>query len=1424
VRQKELDRVVALKILPPGISDDPAFAERFAREAKALAKLNHPGIVTLYEFGKADGLYFFLMEFVDGVNLHQLLAGGRISPREALAIVPQICDALQFAHDQGIVHRDIKPENILLDRGGRVKVADFGLVKIVGADAERSVGLRPGANPSDTNEPGRRPALQTSLTAEQVMGTPNYMAPEQIANPGDVDHRADIYALGVVFYQMLTGELPGKHIEPPSLKVQIDVRLDEVVLRALEKNPELRYQQVSEVKTMVETIVATPPGSSRHEEAQTESESRKAESGKLTGKSSWFVSPLSSSEVHEVAAHMTKAERSEFVFYGLLLGLWVVTATFGNLFLIKLFPAPGNWIVASIIATLFFASLPLMWRMQRRFLCSTAWAKERGYDASRIKLFSLSRQNLWPVLIYVGLVILLVFGQSKLFTHLSGTAELTQSLKEDATQTKKQMARLAAQKESHALTFGPVMERSLLFNTNGMTDVVDLESNQIAKSFKRSGGIAFIDDTESNNIYIGGWGNHLVRPVNGQGWDTLTAAKCAALVATKTNLAAVIMVQRADLPVTCLFRTGIGFVGALQISSSITGKNGLDIRCKFVTESSTNALFPAEDDEPARPPNGFKPIPREAVKLFNQSRELYASMTPHIFSRTKSSEVEMARLAMRQEEIGRKLAVLIKGTPVERVRWGNVKMSRQWQQIDPNKEREKWNQLQTEMQIAQFNEERLMVEAGAADFIQPQANELKFGPWIEATVLHPSTGKDCCINFDSGQLLTPPPEILAAMPATNTPGSDIFQAMPEEMGWGAFRSAAANTNALARWIVESGVDAVELAPNRLVVFCPVRTSSPIADPALNPDWERQVTPAWLLWKLHFTEKSQNAEPLPPNTYEVLPFPSESSSSTNELCIFRTRAGKMGVMQITGLTDNPRGVKIRYKLMQNGMALVSTGVGQTLPQSDTNPPAVISVSPADGATNVDVLQELRIRFGQPMKPADLSLDWRSGGFLPDGLPRYDPTRNEFIVPVRLLPGRTNQLGLNWANRGFRNTNSIPAGEFRWQFTTKPVVAKPDAIKPRVVQISPKPGETLPVLTLLEISFNLPMMPPDQSPPCLKKIGWSDGLPVLISCFDYNASSHRFTVPVILPPDNETKLTLMGFKSADGVASDPVVISCETGTNDYSASQLQELGATAKDARLEQLLSSMKAARARLASGVETVREISFFGSEESFNQNLMSSPATFKWQGTKQFYADISDIMNTKAFILGDDGTNCWLYSDDEHNGRRLDSSPAALVPDIQTSIADPFALTKHTVEFVIERERLMYEGQAQLDGRPCHRVQGWFVKQPENKYDRVYAAKTEWWIDAETLLPARVVQYTQYGCEIFNFHYEKLNQPLSVADFQPPAVAGINAKPDAFKLFKQEKPAPGENRFLTIKDGGDGRMSGRLGRRDSNGTTSSGLN
>jgi serine/threonine protein kinase len=279
-RQPRLNRLVALKLLAPERENDPAFAGRFEKEAQALARLSHPNIVTIHDFGEAGGMYYLLMEFVDGVTLRQLLNASRVSAREALAIVPQICDALQFAHDHGIVHRDIKPENILMDRLGRVKVADFGLAKLVesgrpghsGVANKGGVGRTEISSAGDAAAPGTD-ALRELTEAGKVMGTPQYMAPEQVSHPADVDHRADIYALGVVFYQMLTGELPGKRIEPPSRKVQVDVRLDEVVLRALEQKPELRYQQASVLKTQVETIASSAPT----EQAQAENRSRSEE-------------------------------------------------------------------------------------------------------------------------------------------------------------------------------------------------------------------------------------------------------------------------------------------------------------------------------------------------------------------------------------------------------------------------------------------------------------------------------------------------------------------------------------------------------------------------------------------------------------------------------------------------------------------------------------------------------------------------------------------------------------------------------------------------------------------------------------------------------------------------------------------------------------------------------------------------------------------------------------------------------------------------------------------------------------------------------------------------------------------------------------------------------------------------------------------
>ncbi len=245
-RQKTLNRLVALKLLAPERSNDAKFAARFEKEAQALAALNHPHIVTIHDFGQAGGYFYLLMEYVDGVNLRQAMQAGRFTPEQALAIVPPVCEALQYAHEHGIVHRDIKPENLLLDKTGRVKIADFGIAKMIGTTAENG-----------------------GESLSQPFGTPAYAAPEQRGDKSQVDHRADIYSLGVILYELLTGELPNDKLEPPSKHVRIDVRLDEIVLRALETKPELRFATAADFRTQLAGAVRLMPEKTEVEKTHT---------------------------------------------------------------------------------------------------------------------------------------------------------------------------------------------------------------------------------------------------------------------------------------------------------------------------------------------------------------------------------------------------------------------------------------------------------------------------------------------------------------------------------------------------------------------------------------------------------------------------------------------------------------------------------------------------------------------------------------------------------------------------------------------------------------------------------------------------------------------------------------------------------------------------------------------------------------------------------------------------------------------------------------------------------------------------------------------------------------------------------------------------------------------------------------------------
>jgi serine/threonine protein kinase len=232
-RQCFLNRIVALKVMPPRAADGGSIIQRFEREARLLAKLNHPNVVGVYECGLAGDFPYFTMEFVDGWSLRQILKSTPLIPSEAVKLFLQLCDGLQHAHQNGVIHRDIKPENLLLDKRGLLKIADFGLAKLNGDGASKEWQTRD----------------------FRGIGTPLYMAPEQFENPQAVDHRSDIYSVAVVLYEMLTGERPMGKFPAPSKKAKVDSSLDEVLFRALEKDVALRYQDIGEFKQAVEAVV-----------------------------------------------------------------------------------------------------------------------------------------------------------------------------------------------------------------------------------------------------------------------------------------------------------------------------------------------------------------------------------------------------------------------------------------------------------------------------------------------------------------------------------------------------------------------------------------------------------------------------------------------------------------------------------------------------------------------------------------------------------------------------------------------------------------------------------------------------------------------------------------------------------------------------------------------------------------------------------------------------------------------------------------------------------------------------------------------------------------------------------------------------------------------------------------------------------------
>jgi hypothetical protein len=366
-----------------------------------------------------------------------------------------------------------------------------------------------------------------------------------------------------------------------------------------------------------------------------------------------------------------------------------------------------------------------------------------------------------------------------------------------------------------------------------------------------------------------------------------------------------------------------------------------------------------------------------------------------------------------------------------------------------------------------------------------------------------------------------------------------------------------------------------------------------------------------------------------------------------------------------------------------------------------------------------------------------------------------------------------------------------------------------------RITAPAGRETSLLSLLQIDFDQPIDLKASFP-----FFQSDEVDVtgmnpngLLPIYDYDSNRRRLTIPFVSKVGKSNQGKISGLV-ANGRRCEPIHVNYAAQKGEYSPELRAQLALTAKDPRLQQLLSDMKRARQKNNSGRVLVQGLACGSADQGGYRTLTSAKSHFKWQGKNQVYADITDVMSpATAFVCGSDGEKCWIFSENSI-GKQQQFIPVSEMDEKSYQVADPFNLQSISEAEAIQQGLLAYVDKTELNGRACHLVQGWQVTRINDDFACVF--KMQWWIDAATLLPIQTSLYELGGQRTYVFQYESLNEPLAAREFQP-------SHPEAIDSKLYAKNLTGDKFFLRICDGSDGLMSCWMGVRNGGNIKGGGL-